>query len=241
VTAPAVARRWSDGSAASGLGRRGLSLLREQAVRLRRHVPLATVLLTGIAIHGAVAPHLAIGGAAPQALLIAVVAIAAGRGPRAGAAFGFAAGIGADLFLATPVGTSALAFTLLGHGLGRSGRPRPSTAASALCSPSSACFACRTGAGHCDGGAGTGTGRSGRARRRAEARRAAFRRSLVLTGIGVAAGQLATAGVATALAGLPLPGTPGLLHMAAVAASSAPFGPPAFALVRRLSPAGAAR
>jgi hypothetical protein len=44
-----------------------------------------------------------------------------------------------------------------------------------------------------------------------------------------------TAAVATALAGVAFPRFSQLLHMAAIAAASAPFGPPAFALVRRLT------
>jgi rod shape-determining protein MreD len=87
------------------------------------------VLLTVLLAHVAVAPHLALRGVAPDVLLVGVAAVAVARGPRAGAAFGFAAGLGADLFLAQPVGTSALAFTLIGHVIGRSSGPRSPGAA----------------------------------------------------------------------------------------------------------------
>jgi rod shape-determining protein MreD len=123
VTAPAVARRWWGPVWGSMLD----AAIRERVVSLRRRAPLATLLATGLVVHAAVAPHLAIRGLAPDALLVAVVAVAAGRGARAGAAFGFAAGLGADLFLATPLGTSALAYALLGHAIGRSSRPPAST------------------------------------------------------------------------------------------------------------------
>lgn len=79
----------------------------------------AALLGTGLVVHAALAPHVAIRGMAPDVLLVALVAVAAVRGERAGAAFGFATGLGADLFLATPLGTSALAYTLLGHVVGR--------------------------------------------------------------------------------------------------------------------------
>jgi rod shape-determining protein MreD len=196
VTAPAVARRWREPPRCSAVE----AAIRTHAVALRRRAPLAALLATGLAVHAGAAPHLAVRGLAPDALLVAVVAVAAGRGERAGAAFGFAAGLGTDLFLATPLGTAALAYTLVGHLLGRSSQ------------------------------------------RAAAARRAALRQSIVLVFVGVAAGRLGTAAVATALGGVPFPETAGLLRMAGVAALSAPLGPPAVAVVRRLGrPSGARR
>jgi len=253
MTAPAVARPWSPGAA--DLPRAAASFVRDQAVRIRRAAPLGAIFFTALMAHAAVAPHLAVRGAAPDVLLVGVTAVAAGRGPRAGAAFGFASGLGADLFLATPPGTSALAFTLVGHALGQS-RParlpgRSSGVAAALCSPTSTCFACRAGRLHIaaplEGGLGglspddesqarpkSLTARPARRRRRAAARRASVRRTLLLTGAGVGIGRLATAAVATALGGVPFPGVPGLVRIAAAAAVSAPLGPPLFALARRL-------
>ena len=260
MTSPAVARPWSPGAA--DLPRAAASFVRGRAVRIRRAAPLGAVLFTALVGHAAVAPHLAVQGVAPDVLLVGLTAVAAERGPRAGAAFGFTAGLGADLFLATPLGTSALAFTLVGHVLGQS-RPtrspgRPSGVAAALCSPASTCFACRAGRLHT--AAPLEAGQSGlggsppadewpgrpewsmaaqrrapaRRRRRAVARRASVRRTLVLTGVGVGLGRLATASVATALAGVPFPALPGLVRIAAVAAVSAPLGPPLFAAVSRL-------
>jgi hypothetical protein len=207
---------------------------------MRRVAPLGAVLLTGLVGHVAVAPHLALRGAAPDVLLVAVAAVAVRGGARTGAGFGFAAGLGADVFLATPLGTSALAYTVVGHALGRSSRPRTSGAAAALCSPGSTCFACRVGRGHDLSPAPEATGRPSRVRRRAAARRAALRRSVVLTALAVASGRMGTAVVATTLGGAAFPGTPGLLRMAAVAAVSAPLGPMVAAAVRRVLRRGAA-
>lgn len=221
MTAPAVLRRWpAPGSVVA-------AAVREQTVRLRRAVPWAALLVTALVGHVAVMPHLAVRGVAPDGLLVAVVAVGAGRGSRAGAAFGFAAGLGADLFLSTPLGTSALACTVVGHTSGRSRPPRPSGAAGALCSPTSTCFACRTGRRH--------------RRRRVDARRATARRSVVLTVAGVSAGQLGVRAVATGFGGVPFADLAGLLGMAGVTAVSAPLGPPIFAAVRRLAPPAGSR
>jgi hypothetical protein len=229
VTAPAVVRRFGQPIRGSLLGAAAL----EHVAPLRRRAPLAALLATGLVVHGAVAPHLAVRGLAPDVLLVAVVAVAAGRGARAGAAFGFAAGMGADLFLATPLGTSALASTLLGHLVGRWSRPpAATTAAAAICSPASTCFACRTGRHH----RSEATSR----RRRVAARRAALRQAIVVVLLGVAAGRLGAAVVATALGGLPFPDTAGVLRMAGVAALSAPLGPPVLAAVHRLGRASGA-
>lgn len=54
----------------------------------------------------------------PDALLLVAVAGGLVGGPQRGAVVGFLAGLAADLFLATPFGLSALAFTLVGFGVG---------------------------------------------------------------------------------------------------------------------------
>jgi rod shape-determining protein MreD len=60
-----------------------------------------------------VAPHLAPPGAAPDLLLLATVVVAAALPGPGAVAFGFAAGLIADLFLVTPFGLTAAAFTAL--------------------------------------------------------------------------------------------------------------------------------
>lgn len=255
MTAPAVVRRWNDPPpapvgrslpehpVAADPRRRSGEAVRARArlVQMRRVAPLGAVLLTGLAGHVGIAPHLAVRGAAPDVLLVAVVAVAVRRGARTGAGFGFAAGLGADVFLATPLGTSALAYTIVGHVLGRSGRPPASGSAAALCSPDSTCFACRSGRLHDAEPRLETADRPSRARRRAAARRTALRRSIGLTAFGVAAGRLGTAVVATTLGGVPFPGTPSLLRIAGVAVLSAPFGPLAGGAVRRLGHASGGR
>jgi rod shape-determining protein MreD len=172
-----MARRWREPAGGAAVG----AVVQDQVRRVRRLVPLGAVWLTALVADVGVAPHLAVGGAAPDLLLLSVVAVAARRGARAGAAFGFAAGLGADLFVATPLGTSALVFTLVGHVLGRSGR------------------------------------------------------SIILSFVGVGAGRLGVALVATTVAGVPFPDAQGLLHIAAVAVVSAPLGPAVFTAVGHLS------
>jgi len=269
VTAPAVAPRWPErpspaagGSAARRSGgpaaaeprplpsagpaagiREAVAAARQRGAAelsrtIRRAAPLGAVLLTMVAAHAGLAPHLAVRGAASDVLLVAVAAVALGAGSRTGAGFGFAAGLGADVFLATPLGTSALAYTLLGHTLGHLSRPRAPGIASSLCRPGSTCFACRAGRGH----AAEHVSSAGKRRaQRVAARRAAHRRSVVITFGAVVAGRLAVAVVATSLGGVPFPQTGALVRIVWVGVLSAPFGPPAAAAVRRLGPTGSGR
>jgi hypothetical protein len=223
---PAVARPWSLRPAAAPVLGAGVRCV---ARAVRALIPAGAALLTVLVAHVAITPHLVVRDAGPDVVLAAVVAVGAGRGPRAGAAFGFAAGLGADLFLATPLGTTALAYTLVGHMVGTAGRARSSSTAAALCGPASTCFSCRTGR-H----SSVPDRASTRGRRRAAARRRAIRRSLALTALGVGAGGAAATGVATGLGGVPFPGPGALIRTAAVAALSAPLGPPLFAAVRHL-------
>lgn len=60
-----------------------------------------------------VAPRLATPGAAPDLLLLVTAAVAAAVPSRNAVIFGFAAGLAADLFLITPYGLSAAAFTAI--------------------------------------------------------------------------------------------------------------------------------
>ncbi|PZS16893.1 MAG: rod shape-determining protein MreD [Acidimicrobiales bacterium] len=54
----------------------------------------------------------------PDALVLVAAAGGLVAGPQRGATVGFVAGLASDLFLATPFGLSALAFTLVGFGVG---------------------------------------------------------------------------------------------------------------------------
>jgi rod shape-determining protein MreD len=54
----------------------------------------------------------------PDAMLLLAVAAGIARGPETGAVIGFFAGVVADLFVQTPLGLSALAFSVVGFTVG---------------------------------------------------------------------------------------------------------------------------
>ena len=82
----------------------------------RAKLPL--LLLMALVLHTTLLGSLRVAGVAPDAmLLIAIVGGVAG-GPSTGAIVGFASGLGLDLFLQTPLGLSALAFSIVGYGVG---------------------------------------------------------------------------------------------------------------------------
>ena len=99
---------------------------------------LGGLLLAAVVIEAVVAPRLAPPGAAPDLLLVATVVVAALAPTRAAVVFGFAAGLGADLFLTTPFGLSAAAFTAVARAVAAFPAPRrailvaPRVAAGAL-------------------------------------------------------------------------------------------------------------
>ena len=63
-------------------------------------------------------PHLRIAGVAPDLGLVVALAVGYHDGPEAGAITGFVVGLGFDLFLETPLGLNALAYALVGYGVG---------------------------------------------------------------------------------------------------------------------------
>ena len=83
-----------------------------------RAIRLVLLLIAVVLVQTAVLPHLRIAGVAPEVGLVATVAVAFVAGPEAGAVFGFAAGLALDLFLSTPLGLSALAWSLTGYAVG---------------------------------------------------------------------------------------------------------------------------
>lgn len=83
-----------------------------------RGIRLALVLVAVVLLQTALWPNLRIGGVAPEIGLVVTVAVAFAAGPTAGAVFGFAAGLALDLFLSTPLGLSALAWSVTGYGVG---------------------------------------------------------------------------------------------------------------------------
>lgn len=82
--------------------------------RLGQVALLMTVLLAQLAFF----PHVRLFGVVPDVMVVAVAAVAVREGPEAGAVFGFVAGVLIDLFLEVPVGLSALAYSVVGYGVG---------------------------------------------------------------------------------------------------------------------------
>jgi len=85
---------------------------------LIRRIRLVLLVVTLVVLQTTVFTHLRIFGAVPDLCLVATVAIAYEEGPQTGAVFGFASGLVADLFLASPAGLSALANACTGYGIG---------------------------------------------------------------------------------------------------------------------------
>jgi rod shape-determining protein MreD len=85
---------------------------------MRRVLVLAAVIAAALLLESTVLSHLRLGGARPDLLVIAVVAVAMAAGPTSAACFGFSAGLLADLLFARPVGVAALVYTCLGYAVG---------------------------------------------------------------------------------------------------------------------------
>jgi rod shape-determining protein MreD len=83
-----------------------------------RLLRLFLLLVLLVVVQVSVFPHLQIAGVVPDLGLVAAVAIGYHLGPDAGAAAGFTAGLGFDLFLETPLGMHALAYALAGYAVG---------------------------------------------------------------------------------------------------------------------------
>ncbi len=81
---------------------------------LRMFVLIVVVVLVQVTVF----PHLRIAGVAPDLGLVVALAVGYHDGPEAGAIAGFVAGFGFDLFLETPLGLDALAYALVGYGVG---------------------------------------------------------------------------------------------------------------------------
>ena len=76
------------------------------------------VIVSLVVLQTALFPDLRVFGAVPDLLLVATIAVGYERGPEAGAVFGFVSGLAVDCFLSSPLGVSALAFALVGYGVG---------------------------------------------------------------------------------------------------------------------------
>lgn len=81
-------------------------------------VKLPLLLILAVVVHTAVLAQLRIDGVAPDLMLLVAIAGGVAAGPSGGAVVGFMAGLSIDLFLQTPLGLSALTFSLVGYAVG---------------------------------------------------------------------------------------------------------------------------
>jgi rod shape-determining protein MreD len=84
-------------------------------MRIRR---VAILLVIALLLQVTIFPHIRLVGRVPDLGLVLAVAIAFDYGPEAGAIVGFLAGLSYDLFLATPLGLTALAWALTAYAVG---------------------------------------------------------------------------------------------------------------------------
>jgi rod shape-determining protein MreD len=83
-----------------------------------RYVRLLLLVVVLVIMQVTIFPHLRLFGVVPDLGLLVAVAVGYQDGPEAGALIGFVAGFGYDLFLETPIGLNALAYALVGYGVG---------------------------------------------------------------------------------------------------------------------------
>jgi rod shape-determining protein MreD len=79
---------------------------------------MPVMLLAALLLQTTVLARMRLVGVMPDFMLLVAVAGGITAGPTRGAAVGFASGMLIDLFLPTPLGLSALVFTLVGYGVG---------------------------------------------------------------------------------------------------------------------------
>ena len=76
------------------------------------------VLLVALVLHTSVFPQLRIADVRPDVMLLLAALGGLAAGPQVGAVFGFACGLAVDLLLQTPLGLSALTFSLIAYCVG---------------------------------------------------------------------------------------------------------------------------
>lgn len=85
---------------------------------MARQLRLVVLLVVTVLLQVAVFPRFSIVDATPWVALVATAALGYRSGPESGLLFGFAAGLAVDLFLETPLGLSALAYSITGYVVG---------------------------------------------------------------------------------------------------------------------------
>jgi rod shape-determining protein MreD len=88
-----------------------------EAVKLAR-VRLPVVVFLVLTVQTSLLQGFHIANVHPDAMLLLAIAAGLARGPETGAVVGFCAGLIADLFVQTPLGLSALSFSLVGFSVG---------------------------------------------------------------------------------------------------------------------------
>jgi rod shape-determining protein MreD len=81
-------------------------------------VRTATVVLSALVLQASILADVRVDGVAIDLLLIVAIAAGLAGGPSRGGVVGFACGLGIDLLLLTPLGLSALAYSLTGYLVG---------------------------------------------------------------------------------------------------------------------------
>lgn len=83
-----------------------------------RALRVALLVTAAVVLQAGVFPDLRLLGVVPDLGLLVAVSVSYRDGPEAGAVVGFAAGLGYDLFLQTPLGLSALSYALTAYLVG---------------------------------------------------------------------------------------------------------------------------
>jgi rod shape-determining protein MreD len=83
-----------------------------------RRLRLGLVAVLAVVLQTTLFADLRLFGVAPDLPLVLVIAVAYREGPQTGAVYGFWCGLAIDLFLQTPFGLSALAFSAVGYAVG---------------------------------------------------------------------------------------------------------------------------
>ncbi len=81
-------------------------------------VRMASLLLVALVLHQTLFATIRLGDVSPQVMLLVAVAAAIAGGSERGAVIGFVCGLLNDVFLRTPLGLSALTFTLVAFVVG---------------------------------------------------------------------------------------------------------------------------
>jgi rod shape-determining protein MreD len=87
-------------------------------VRSDPRLRMPIMMLAALLLQTTVLARIRMWGVMPDFMLLVAVAGGITAGPTRGAALGFSSGMLIDLFLPTPLGLSALVFTLVGYGVG---------------------------------------------------------------------------------------------------------------------------